>query len=235
MCGRFVVNERPSDLARLFVAEDDYPDMMPTFSIAPTDVIPIVRERPHSDTGELRRQLEPAVWNFRPSFMRESKRPQFNSRVETVATNGLWKGAFVSGRCIVPMSGYYEWTGEPGAKVAHYLHSPEIPTLAAAGIATARKLDSGDWEVSASIITREARDASGEVHDRMPVYVRLDSIDHYLEPDKLDPADMQAMVDFLISESDQVAPTIVEHIVDPRVNNSRRVDPADASLIQPIS
>ena len=156
--------------------------------LAPTDTVPIVRERARSDTGEFVRRLEPAAWNFHPAFMKESKRPQFNSRIETVATNGLWKGAFASGRCIVPMRGYYEWTGEPGKKRAHYLHGPD-DLLAAAGISTARKLDDGTWEVSTSIITREARDASGEVHDRMPVYLPLDAIDHYLDPAKLSPAD----------------------------------------------
>jgi len=31
-----------------------------------------------------------------------------------------------------------------------------------------------------------------------------------------------------------VAPTITEYEVDPRVNNSRRVDPSDPGLIEPL-
>jgi putative SOS response-associated peptidase YedK len=233
MCGRFVVSQKVTDLTEVFDAENDYEDWEPRFSLAPTDTVPIVRERPDSDTGEFVRRLEPAVWNFHPAFMRDSKRPQFNSRIETVATNGLWKGAFASGRCIVPMHGYYEWTGEPGHKQAHFLRGPD-QLLAAAGISTARKLDDGSWEVSTSIITREARDASGEVHDRMPVYLPLDAVDHYLDPEKLDGGGMQAMVDFLIEASDRVAPTITEYEVDPRVNNQRRIDPTDPTLIEPL-
>ncbi|WP_394553844.1 SOS response-associated peptidase [Agromyces sp. MMS24-JH15] len=233
MCGRFVVSQKVEDLTDVFDAEDDFADWRPNFSIAPTDVVPIVRERADRETGAFTRRVEPAVWNFHPSFMKESKRPQFNSRIETVATNGLWKGAFASGRCVVPMRGYYEWTGEPGRKVAHYLHG-ESDLLAAAGISTARKLDDGTWQVSTSIITREARDASGEVHDRMPVYLPLDEVDHYLDPTKLDAGGMQAMVDWLIAASDRVAPTITEYQVDPRVNNHRRIDPADPTLIDPL-
>ncbi|WP_395244873.1 SOS response-associated peptidase [Agromyces sp. MMS24-K17] len=233
MCGRYVVSQKVTDLTDVFDAEDDFPEWEPRYSLAPTDVVPIVRERADRETGEFTRRLEPAVWNFHPSFMKESKRPQFNSRIETVATNGLWKGAFASGRCIVPMRGYYEWTGEPGKKRAHYLHgSGEL--LAAAGISTARKLDDGNWQVSTSIITREARDASGEVHDRMPVYVPLDEVDHYLDPAKLDAGGMQAMVDWLVAASDRVAPTITEYEVDPRVNNHRRIDPGDPTLIEPL-
>ena len=233
MCGRFVVSQKVTDLTDVFDAENDYEDWEPRFSLAPTDTVPIVRERPDSETGEFVRRLEPAVWNFHPSFMRDSKRPQFNSRIETVATNGLWKGAFASGRCIVPMHGYYEWTGEPGHKQAHFLRGSD-DLLAAAGISTARKLDDGSWQVSTSIITREARDASGEIHDRMPVYLPLDAVDRYLDPAKLDAGGMQAMVDFLIEASDKVAPTIIEYEVDPRVNNQRRIDPTDPTLIEPL-
>lgn len=233
MCGRFVVSQKVIDLTEVFDAEDDFPDWQPSYSLAPTDTVPIIRERADRETGAFVRRLEPAVWNFHPSFMKESKRPQFNTRIETVATNGLWKGAFAQGRCIVPMRGYYEWTGEPGKKRAHYLHG-DGELLAAAGIATARKLPDDTWQVSTSIITREARDASGEVHDRMPVYLPLDELEHYLDPAKLDAGGMAAMVEFLLAASDRVAPTIREYEVDPRVNNSRAVDPGDASLIEPL-
>ncbi|WP_198169693.1 SOS response-associated peptidase [Agromyces laixinhei] len=233
MCGRFVVSQKVTDLTDVFGAENEFEDWEPRFSLAPTDTVPIVRERPDSETGEFVRRLEPAVWNFHPSFMKDSKRPQFNSRIETVATNGLWKGAFASSRCIVPMHGYYEWTGEPGHKQAHFLRGSD-DLLAAAGISTARKLDEGIWQVSTSIITREARDASGEIHDRMPVYLPLNAVDYYLDPTKLDAGGMHAMVDFLIEASDKVAPTITEYEVDPRVNNQRRIDPTDPTLIEPL-
>ncbi len=79
MCGRFVVSQKVTDLTEVFDAENDYEDWEPRFSLAPTDTVPIVRERPDSETGEFVRRLEPAVWNFHPAFMRDSKRPQFNS------------------------------------------------------------------------------------------------------------------------------------------------------------
>jgi hypothetical protein len=67
------------------------------------------------------------------------------------------------------------------------------------------------------VITREARDASGEVHDRMPAF---------LTPDTL------AMLE---RSSADVAATMREHIVDTKVNNTRTVDPSDASLIEPVA
>src|SRR4051812_26622790 len=161
MCGRFANDAKTNELIEEFVADgNDYRDWRPQYSIAPTDVVPIVRERQNAESGEITRSIVPARWDFHPSFLTEAKRPQFNARIETVATNGLWKGAFAGGRCIVPMRGYYEWEGEPGHKRAHFIHGQQ-PLLAAAGICTARKVDD-DWVLSTAIITREARDASGE-------------------------------------------------------------------------
>ncbi|MHA7986413.1 SOS response-associated peptidase [Rathayibacter sp. CAU 1779] len=235
MCGRFAMDDDVNDLITEFVAAGgDLNDWRPTYSLAPTDTVPIVRERVDKGTGEVRRTVDGAVWDFRPAFMRESKRPNFNARIETVTSNGLWKGAFASSRAIVPMRGYYEWTGEAGHKRAHFLHSPDGGLLAAAGIYTVRKVDDA-WQVSTAIITRPARDASGEIHDRMPVFLEKDVWDEFLTPDKLDEAGKENMVHLMTAESEKVAGTITGYEVDPRVNNSRTVDPADPSLIEPLA
>jgi putative SOS response-associated peptidase YedK len=239
MCGRFAMDEKTNDLIEAFVLDgNDYRDWVPSFSIAPTDVIPVIRERRSSSTGEVTRQVEPAVWDFHPAFVTESKRPQFNARIETVTTSGMWKGAFASGRCIVPMRGYYEWTEREvdGAakpvKIPHFIHG-ERPMLAAAGLATARKVD-GEWEVSTAIITREARDASGEVHDRMPAFLTPDVYARWLDSEKItDDGERDDLLATLDRVSTEVASTITAYEVDRRVNNSRAVDPADGSLIEP--
>jgi len=238
MCGRFAMDEKTNDLIEAFVLDgNDYRDWVPSFSIAPTDVIPVIRERRSSSTGEVSRQVVPAVWDFRPSFISEPKRPQFNARIETVTTSGMWKGAFASARCIVPMRGYYEWTERtvPGTakpvKIPYFIHG-DRPMLAAAGLATARKVDD-EWEVSTAIITREARDASGAVHDRMPAFLTPDLFDRWLDSEKLsDDGNRDDLLATLDRVSTGVASTITTYEVDRRVNNSRAVDPQDASLIE---
>ena len=231
------MDDKTNDLIEEFVLDgNDYRDWVPSFSIAPTDVIPIIRERRSSSTGEVRRAVEPAVWDFWPQWMDadKHKRPQFNARIETVASNGMWKKAFASSRCIVPMRGYYEWTGEAGAKDAHFIHGTH--RLAAAGIYTPRKDDAGEWYLTMSIITREARDASGEVHDRMPVFLEPDVFDRWLSPAKLEEqGELEELVTLVEKVSDAVAGTITTYEVDRRVNNSRTVDPGDASLIEPLA
>jgi putative SOS response-associated peptidase YedK len=233
MCGRFAMDSETNDLIEEFVLDgNDFRDWSISYSIAPTDTVPIIRERADK-SGEVRRTAEAAVWDFRPPFLTKPGRPQFNARIETVATNGLWKGAFASSRCLVPMRGYYEWTGEAGHKDAHFIHGDGI--LAAAGLATARRVGDG-WEVSTVIITREARDASGEVHDRMPAFLPAGDVrDEWLHPGRLDAEGTERMLSMLQSVSTEVAASMTEYEVDRRVNNSRTVDPADPTLIEPLA
>ncbi|AYF97093.1 SOS response-associated peptidase [Protaetiibacter intestinalis] len=234
MCGRFANDSETNELIEEFVASGgDLRDWVPRFSIAPTELVPIVRERANAQ-GELARTLELAEWDFHPPFLTAKSRPQFNARIETIASNGLWKSAFAGNRCIVPMRGYYEWTGEKGDKQAHFLHG-ERPILAAAGLATARRVE-GDWAVSCVIVTREARDASGEVHDRMPAFLTRDVYEEWLNPARLDTeAERQRMLDLLEAVSGEVAATLSGYEVDRRVNNSRTVDPLDPALIEPLA
>lgn len=226
MCGRFDLDEKADTLAGLYQAVNGFPDWRPRYSIAPTDTVPIVRERDG-------RSIVPAVWDFRPSFVTKPGRPQFNARIETVNSLGLWKGAFRSSRCIVPMRGYFEWTTEledgKEVKQPHFLHADGL--LSAAGLATARKDDAGEWAVSCTIITREARDASGDVHDRMPAFLTDDVWDEWLTGTLEDEGAQEHMLELLGDVSAGVAQTITSYRVSRRINNSRTVDPADATLV----
>lgn len=239
MCGRFAMDKKTDDLIQAFVADgNDFREWLPRYSIAPTDVTPIIRERRHGESAEVTRTIDPAVWDFHPAFVRDSKRPQFNARIETVATNGLWKGAFASSRCIVPMRGYYEWSeielNGKQIKQPHFIHGGSS-VLAAASIYTARKVDD-DWVVSTAIITRAARDASGQIHDRMPVFLTPDLYDEWLSPAKLSTdAEREHLLSLLHDVSERVSSTITTYEVDRRVNNSRTADPLDPALIEPIA
>ncbi|HEX7835637.1 MAG TPA: SOS response-associated peptidase family protein, partial [Pseudolysinimonas sp.] len=99
-----------------------------------------------------------------------------------------------------------------------------------------RKDDAGEWYLTMSIITREARDASGEVHDRMPVFLGPDVFDRWLSPARLEEqGELDETVAMLEQVSEQVAATITTYEVDRRVNNSRNIDPADPTLIEPLA
>jgi putative SOS response-associated peptidase YedK len=196
-----------------------------SYSIAPTDSAPIVRDRGDG------RFLELVRWDWeKPKNMRPGA-PLINARVEKLAT-GFWAPAFTAARCVVPMRGYFEWTGEKGAKVPHYLHGDGM--LAAAGLTWSMDVN-GEPTRCFVVVTREARDAGGEVHDRMPAFLTPEAMDAWLEPVKLDRGGRENMLALLDGSSQAVASTIEQYIVDRKVNNSRTVDRDDSSVIAPAS
>lgn len=150
-------------------------------------------------------------------------------------------GAFSNARCIVPMIGYYEWTGEKGNKQPHFIHAEDDALLAAAGLTWTTEIDGQRRRVFV-VVTREARDASGEVHDRMPAFLSRDLWDDWLSPASLtvdgDSAASKSnrleLLDELDGSSSAIAETMRTHEVDRRVNNSRTADPRDPGLIAPV-
>jgi putative SOS response-associated peptidase YedK len=131
------------------------------------------------------------------------------------------------------MRGYFEWTGEKGDKTPHYLHGDSL--LSAAGLTWSMELPNGDRTRCMVIVTREARDAGGEVHDRMPAFLTDDAVQAWLEPVKLDRGGRDEMLAMLDAASADVASTIRQHVVDRKVNNSRAVDATDSRVIERAS
>jgi len=68
-------------------------------------------------------ELVPMYWGLIPSWWKKplAELPStFNARAETIAERPMFRGAFKYRRCIIPASGFYEWTGAKGAKTPHY-------------------------------------------------------------------------------------------------------------------
>jgi putative SOS response-associated peptidase YedK len=241
MCGRFAMNKETDDLILEFIARGGDPqDWRPSYSVAPTDEAPIIRQRPaHNDAtdaddaGDLeqQREVEVAQWGLKPAWAKPKGPAPINARLETIATNGMFRSAFASHRCIVPMNGYYEWQQMADGKQPYFIHA-DTDLLAAAGLYSVRKDEAGEWKVTFTIVTREAADASGEIHERMPVFLTPDLWTPWLDPTKI--TKPEPVLDALDRSSLAVARSITTYPVARTVNNSRTLNPDDPALIEPI-
>jgi SOS response associated peptidase (SRAP) len=64
-----------------------------------------------------RRELVPMRWGLIPAWWVKSLKEipaTFNARAESVADKPMFRDAFKAKRCIIPASGFYEWTGDKG-------------------------------------------------------------------------------------------------------------------------
>jgi putative SOS response-associated peptidase YedK len=57
-------------------------------------------------------------WWSKP--LKELRMATFNARAETVETKPVFRDAFKRSRCLIPISGYYEWQNAPSGKQPWY-------------------------------------------------------------------------------------------------------------------
>lgn len=183
------------DIVRL--GPDGSEATLPRFNIAPTDLIPAVVERPEGD--EVVRSLVGLRWGLVPSWSTDARggARMINARSETVATKPAFRKAFSARRCLLPAIGYYEWQarqlGGKTVKQPWFIRPASGETMVMGGIYEFWKSPEGEWLTTASIITSQATDAMGWVHDRMPVFVRREHWADWLDPQLTDPAAAQSL------------------------------------------
>ena len=104
--------------------------------------------------------------------------------------------------------------------------------LSAAGLYEIRKDDETDtWHVTYTIITRTARDASGEVHDRMPVFLAEDVWTDWMSPENLGVGSKPGMLEDVSAD---VAAMLETYPVSKRINDVRTASLSDRTLLDPI-
>lgn len=110
-------------------------------------------------------------WGFR----REKFGVVNNSRADKLR-GSMWRRAFEERRCLIPVAGYFEWTGPKGQKQTHRFQSVSGEWLWVAGI----------WEESQehgfcfSMITTEANRTVLPIHHRMPALLNEEEQERFL-------------------------------------------------------
>lgn len=131
MCGRFTITHPNQALAAMFDARpgNDLP-LGPNYNVCPTDTVAVV-------AGDGGRRLRAMRWGFVPGWYKATHDGPLiiNARAETIAVKPAFREAVRTRRCIVPVSGFYEWeTGADGKKLPWYFTRADGAPMALAGI-----------------------------------------------------------------------------------------------------
>lgn len=164
MCGRFAYISSSERLNYQFQLSSAV-EVAPRYNIAPgTDILCIVQTEAFERVSVLLR------WGLIPSWVKEKKKMSalINARGDSVFEKPAFRHAIKSKRCIVPMSGFYEWKVEVGRKQPYYFRKKNSDLLAVAAL----------WDTwqhqeevihSCCLITTEANQLMSPIHHRMPV------------------------------------------------------------------
>lgn len=98
-----------------------------------------------------------------------------------------------------------DWETEDGGKDPFFIHHPGGELPHAAGLAAASESEGGEGcDVTFTIVTCEARDAGGEVHYRMTVFLTEGAVGEWLVSGKLE----AEQKDPLLAMIDEVSTTV---------------------------
>ena len=166
MSGRFALNTTEADLRAHFSLKNSFV-FNPKYNIAPAQLIPVVVL---DKLGQA--ELVFMQWGFIPSWQKNPHSTGYNNaRIETVLEKPLFKQAFEKKRCLIPVSGFYEWRLIQKRKQPFFVYLNKMPLFALAGI-WALPTEAGLFPTCA-ILTKEVAKESkmAKLHDRMPVIV----------------------------------------------------------------
>lgn len=225
MCGRFVSMTDPEGLIRFFTVDDRKADDLPaSYNVAPTQEVYGIAEHRGA------RHLVTFRWGLLPSWAKDRKMMArlINARAESVGTKPAFRTALQRRRCLIPADGFYEWhTPEGGDKTPHFVHDPGGRPLAFAGLwETWRDPDDTDAPLlrTTTIITTAASGTMTRLYHRMPVVLPPDRWDAWLDRDRTDGEQAEALLRDPID-------ALEHHPVSTDVNNVRNDRP---DLIRPV-
>lgn len=193
MCGRFVSTSSAVEVAEAFEAMIRAVDVPPNYNVAPTATIYGVVHR------DQERFVENFSWGLVPVWSKDRSRAAslINARSETIAEKASFRGLLKRHRCVVPLTGYYEWKAVEGTestkafKQPYYFTPTQAGLFAVAGLWTTWKEPGSAPDApllhSCVLITAEANNTVATIHNRMPVLLDSDGIDEWISDDEVAP------------------------------------------------
>lgn len=167
MCGRYIVASEEDILemrAIMIEINERYRNTqlhaeMKTVEVFPTCVAPVI-----TDDGAKLMHWGMSKW--------DGKGVIINARAETAPVKRMFKDALSSRRCVVPSTGFFEWSHGVGPKKKYLCRLPNAPMLLMAGIYNIIKDADGSPSYQYVILTTAPSKSIAVIHDRMPVILQ---------------------------------------------------------------
>ena len=225
MCGRYRLTAKERYLRDHFELDDD-PPWTPRWNIAPTQRIATIRRH----RSEPNRIFSLVRWGLIPYWAKDPSigLKTINAMSETAAEKPAFRDAMRWRRCLIPADGFYEWKRlGPKEKQPYSFGMGDDSPFAFAGLWDRWRDQAGEMIETCTILTTKPNSLLADVHDRMPVMLRTEDYDLWLDPGITDP---ERVVDCLRPFD---AALMKKYPVSARVNRPENDDQECAREIQP--
>jgi putative SOS response-associated peptidase YedK len=226
MCGRVRLSSDVSEIRLVFgiPPERPLPNFPPSWNVAPTDTLPVVR----FDAKAGQRSLDMLRWGLIPYWAKDIKVgfANINAKAEGIERKPAFGTAFERRRCLVSADNFYEWKKTATGKQPYAIALADRGIMALAGLWENWRSPAGEWVRSFAIITTTPNELCAELHNRMPVVLKPDVWQAWLGEEAASVPDLKAMLAPYPSDG------MISWPVSARVGNVRNNDPG---LVEPIS
>lgn len=205
MCGRFSLTTEIHKLQEQFFLENTEDlDFQLSYNVAPgQQVLAVVKGQHQNRAGFLH-------WGLVPSWAKDKKigYKMINARAETLHEKVSFKRLLERRRCLIPADGFFEWKMVEGVKKPVRFVMQDHQPFAFAGLWD-RWIHEGEEMVSCTVITTRPNELVKNVHDRMPVILKkehqqkwIDQVEHDLSylSSMLTPFDANLMAAYEVSD-----------------------------------
>ena len=181
MCGRAYVTYSDEELYFQYLNRRPLRTLTlsPVYNLCPTQNAPVLR----LVAGE--RQFDEMYWQlipeWEPAF--KTKLSTINARSETVFGSPLFGPLILRRRCIVPLSGFFEWKRDGATKRPFKIYRADGEILSVAGIWDTWHAGTPDARHSFSVLTTSANDMMAKIHDRMPLILDRSGVEEWIDPE----------------------------------------------------
>lgn len=175
MCGRYTLAGKPIDLEKQLRANLLHGvKAEPSYNISPSiEVLAVTNDQPDV--------IRAITWGLRPYWTKPGEKPQLlvNAREESLLEKPGFK-KYMSQRCLIPASGFYEWKQSGKLKQPYYISLLNEPVFCFAGIWEQSINLDGSKKDSVAIITTKPNRLMEGIHNRMPVILKRENYEHWL-------------------------------------------------------
>ena len=189
MCGRFSLLASSEELCSLFEIDaiDAFP---PRYNIAPTQPILTLGIGPNSN-----RETQLVRWGLIPHWVKDPNEFTLiiNARSETANTKASFKTAMRHRRVLIPASGFYEWhrpADKKQPKQAYWIRPANGGTICFSGLVETWMGKDGSEMDTGCILTTQSNAQIGNIHHRMPVIIKPQDFDRWLDCKNSEPRDV---------------------------------------------
>src|SRR6516162_2558841 len=168
------------------------PNVAPSWNVAPTDPLPVVRY--DAKAGE--RSLDVMRWGLVPYWAKDLKVgfSNINAKTEGIEGKPAFREAFQRRRCLVPVDSFYEWKKTATGKQPYAIALADQELMALAGLWENWRSPAGEWVRSFAIITTTSNELCAELHNRMPAVLKPEAWPLWLGEEPATVGDLKAML-----------------------------------------